>query len=388
MKKTNIFLYILLMVLLTAFFLYVSERIMLHEEALSKEEVVKTDCHDRELINEQLYFARQTAITEAVSIISPTVVSVNVWRTQVIRRNPFHDDWILEFFGVPRTREVQSIGSGVLFTDDGFILTNAHVVEEASQIKIVMYNGVEYDALLIGIDSLHDIAVIKIECEDLPHAKLGTSSDLIIGEWSIAVGNPYGFLMKDSKPSVSVGVISASNRNFIDRQNQKIFRGMIQTDAAINPGNSGGPLVNIYGEVIGINSFLLTDSGGSVGVGFAIPIDRVKKIADELITYGRIRDTYYGFKIQEITPFIVSYLNLDSSDGVVVSTIDQNGPAQDAGLRRGDIITMINEINVRDSSDVEIGISDTAPGDTLSIRILRDGSELEVTLTTGEYIGF
>ena len=386
MSKTGVCFVILFAVLINTFMLYFYDKNLRSREVITalqnlphKNFINKYD--DSEIIS----LTRQTVITEAVSIISPAVVSVNVWRTQVVRRNPFHDDWIFDFFGVPRTREVQSIGSGVLFTDNGYIITNAHVVESASDIKIVMYDATEYDANLVGIDSVHDIAIIKINGRNLPHAILGTSSDLMIGEWSIAVGNPYSFLMKDSKPSVSVGVISALNRNFNDRSDSRVFRGMIQTDAAINPGNSGGPLVNIFGEVIGINSFILTETGGSVGIGFAIPIDRVRKIAEELITYGRTREAYFGFRIQEITPFIASYLNLKSLDGVIISNIDQNGPAHNAGLRRGDIITIINEINIRNSLDAELGVSDSAPGDTLMIRIIREGKELDIHLTAGEY---
>ena len=386
MKKRGYFLIVLITVVITTALLYFYDRYYRHDIAtVVLQRTSFWDTFYRNKVNEDLSFERQTAITRAVSVIAPTVVSVNVWKQNRHGLHPFHEDWILEYVDEPLTREVQNIGSGVLFTNDGYIITNAHVIENAIHIKVVLHDAVEYDASLIGVDSVHDIAIIKIDSRNLPYAILGTSSDLMVGEWSIAVGNPYGFLMKDSKPSVSVGVISAANRNFIDRQESRIFRGMIQTDAAINPGNSGGPLVNIYGEVIGINTFLLTDMGTSVGVGFAIPIDRVKKIAEELITYGRTRGAYLGFMIQEITPFIASYLHLRNLDGVIISTIDQNGPAQNAGLRRGDIITMINEINIRDSSDVEIGVSDTSPGDTLSLRIIRDGREVDILLAAGEY---
>ena len=253
-------------------------------------------------------------------MIENAVVSVNVMKRQYVRSNPFFDDAFFDFFGGIREREVQSIGSGVIFSEDGYLLTNAHVVDGATKIKVVLPDGRETDAKLIGIDTVHDIAVVKCNEKSLPMAKLGKSDDLIIGEWVIAAGNPYGYLMKDSKPSVSVGVISAINRNFVQKADGKVYKGMIQTDTAINPGNSGGPLVNINGEVIGINSFILSESGGSVGIGFAIPIDRVKKIAEELIKYGQIREAYFGFKVQDLSRMIVSYLNLDSMDGLLFQT--------------------------------------------------------------------
>ncbi|HOE91525.1 MAG TPA: trypsin-like peptidase domain-containing protein, partial [Candidatus Cloacimonadota bacterium] len=252
-------------------------------------------------------------------------------------------------------------------------------------IKVVLPDGREVDGRLIGVDSVHDIAVVKCNEKNLPVAMLGRSDDLIIGEWVIAVGNPYGFLMKDSKPSVSVGVISAINRNFVQKNDGKVYKGMIQTDTAINPGNSGGPLVNINGEVIGINSFILSESGGSVGIGFAIPIDRVKKITEELIKYGQIREAYFGFKVQDLTPMIVSYLNLKSSDGVIVSAVDKAGPAIKAGLIKGDVINSINGAVINNTNDAELAVSDISPGDKVKINIIRDGKITSLDLVAGEY---
>jgi serine protease Do len=331
-------------------------------------------------VNETVYAGRRTAITAAVEVIEPTVVSVNVLKSVVVRRHSFFDAYFQDFFGIPLRREVSSIGSGVLISNDGYIITNSHVVEGATQIKVVMNNSTEFDAILVGIDSVHDLAVIKIEGTDLPYAKLGTSADLLIGEWSIAVGNPYGFLMKDSKPSVSVGVISALDRNFTNPRENKIYKGMIQTDAAINPGNSGGPLVNVHGEVVGINSFIFSESGGSVGIGFAIPIDRAKRIVDELIEHGMIREAYFGFKIQDLTPMIANHLKLNNLDGVIISNVDNNGPANSAGLKRGDIIVRINEIIIRNSADAELAVSDISPGDEVVIAIKREGKDIEMRL--------
>jgi len=226
--------------------------------------------------------SRQNAITNAVKLVEPAVVSVNVIKTEVVRgASPFGFGFF-DFFGSPMQRQVQSIGSGIIYDPEGYLITNAHVVSGATQIKVVLPDKREFDAGIVGMDQIHDIAKLKISGNKLPYAKLGNSADLIIGEWSIALGNPYGFLMNDSKPSVSVGVISALNRSFAPRQDRHDYKSMIQTDAAINPGNSGGPLANINGEVIGINTFIFSENGGNVGIGFAIPINTVKAILNNI----------------------------------------------------------------------------------------------------------
>lgn len=230
-------------------------------------------------INKTDIATRSNAITAAVEAVEPAVVSVNVIKTEVIRRGGPFGFGFFDFFGsIPMQRQVQSIGTGVIYDPQGYIITNAHVVSGATDIKVVLPDKREFDARVVGADESRDIAKLKIDGARLPHAKLGTSKNLIIGEWSIALGNPYGFLMNDSKPSVSVGVISAVNRSFSPREDGRVYRNMIQTDAAINPGNSGGPLTNINGEVIGINTFIFSENGGNIGIGFAIPIDTVKSI--------------------------------------------------------------------------------------------------------------
>ena len=222
---------------------------------------------------------RINSITEAVKAVEPAVVSINVIKTEYVRaRSPFGFGFF-DFFGfAPMMRQVESIGSGVIYDPKGYIITNAHVVSGATQIKVILPDKREYEGVIAGIDEIHDVAKLKINGNNLPVARLGNSNDLIIGEWSIAVGNPYGFLMNDSKPSVSVGVISAVSRNFAARTDKREYKSMIQTDAAVNPGNSGGPLVNINGEVVGINTFIFSESGGNIGIGFALPINSVKTI--------------------------------------------------------------------------------------------------------------
>lgn len=219
---------------------------------------------------------RENDVTEAVRAVEPAVVSINVTQTQIVRGYSGFG-WFDFFGGMPMERQVQSIGSGVIYDPSGYIVTNAHVVNGAIEIKVILPDKREFDAKLVGIDDTHDIAKLKISGSNLPHATLGRSTDIIIGEWAIALGNPYGMLMSDSKPTVSLGVISATNRSF-EPQEGRSYRGMIQTDAAVNPGNSGGPLVNIRGEVIGINTFIISQSGGNIGIGFAIPAEQVKQI--------------------------------------------------------------------------------------------------------------
>ena len=226
---------------------------------------------------------RINSITEAVKAVEPAVVSINVIKTEYVRAASPFGFGFFDFFGsIPLLRQVESIGSGVIYDSNGYIITNAHVVSSAAQIKVILPDKREFSGTVAGIDDIHDIAKVKINGNKLPAAQLGNSNDLITGEWSIALGNPYGFLLNDSKPSVSVGVISAINRNFAARQDRREYKAMIQTDAAINQGNSGGPLVNINGEVVGINTFILSESGGNIGIGFAIPINSVKNILVKL----------------------------------------------------------------------------------------------------------
>lgn len=338
-------------------------------------------------MSRQYFVSRRNAVTNAVSLVENSVVSINVIKTQVVRRytNPFENPFFGFFdFYTPYRREVQSIGSGVIYTVDGYIVTNSHVVEGATQIKVILNDGRQYDADIVGLDTMHDIAVLKIDEDNLPAAEFVSSSDLIIGETVAAIGNPYGFLIKDSKPSVSVGVVSAYDRNFAENRDGKIYRRMIQTDAAINPGNSGGPLINILGEVIGLNTFIFSESGGSIGIGFAIPVDRVKNIAQEIIKYGRRRQIWFGFRIQELNPMIASYLNLSDLNGVIVSFIETNSPSERAGLRRGDIITQINDYPISNIDDAEIAISELTVGDLITFNVLRANRKIQIKMVAQE----
>jgi len=345
--------------------------------------------NDRVKKNRSLEYSRENAITKAVELVRPSVVSVNVIKTEVIRNNRFNsfffDDFFRDFFPRQYERKVQNLGSGVIISEDGYIITNSHVVKGATKIKVILSDGSNLEAKLVGNDDKNDIAVIKVSGKNLPYAKLGRSDDIIIGEWTIAMGNPFGYLIKDSKPTVTVGVVSAVDRNFHISDDNRVYKKMIQTDAAINPGNSGGPLINVNGEVIGINTFIFTKSGGSIGIGFAIPVDRVRSIANEIIKYGKIRPIWFGFKVQDITPAIAYNLGLKSSQGVLVSYIEKDGPAEEAGLKRGDIITKINNQIINNADDAEIAVSDVRVGEELKIEIIRDGKKETKELITKEY---
>src|SRR5690606_6789773 len=240
--------------------------------------------------------SRRTAITNAAERVAPAVVTV---QTETVEQVPV-DMFEMMFGGRTAQRARAGIGSGFIVRDDGVIVTNAHVVSGASSVTVALRDGTTYDATLVGQDDQNDLAVLRIQADNLPVAPLGTSSNLIVGEWSIAIGNPFGFVLGNSEPSVSVGVISAVGRNITARGEggAGVYLDMVQTDAAINPGNSGGPLVNANGEVIGVNSSIYSPSGGSVGLGFAIPIDRTMRIVEDLLAHGRVRQPWIGIQLQ------------------------------------------------------------------------------------------
>jgi serine protease Do len=342
---------------------------------------------------DEITTSRRSAIVRAAEHVGPAVVSITVIQTRVYTtsprspfRDPFFDQFFRDFFGERRyVEKVPSLGSGVILTRDGLIVTNEHVVRDGTEIKVTLTDGRQFDAELVASEREYDLALLKINGEDLPFAELGDPDSIIIGEWAIAIGNPFGYLLEDAHPTVTVGVVSALNRNVkTSEEVAGVYRDMIQTDAAINPGNSGGPLVNSLGQVIGINTFIITQSGGSMGIGFAIPADRVRFIIDEVAKYGRIREIWIGLLVQEITPLIARSLGLQSTDGVIVSHIDEGSPAQGAGLRRGDIIVNVNREAVRDYDSARKAIFGARVGDVLDFVIRRDGARRTISITVEE----
>ncbi len=312
---------------------------------------------------------RETAVVRAAERVSPSVVTVNVIRTQQVRlRDPF-DDFFGGFFGPQRSRtqarRVPSLGSGFVVDDRGTILTNDHVVRGAERILVTLPDGRDVEARLIGTDEATDVAVLAVELPDLPVAPLGTTSDLMIGEWVVAFGNPFGNLISNPEPTATVGVISALGRHVVPSQEDRgFYLGMIQTDAAINPGNSGGPLVNALGEVVGMNASIFSRGGGSEGVGFAIPIERVLRIADDLIEHGEVRRAWVGLDVEpeEADEF-------GRTRGVRVSRVSQGSPADRAGLRSGQRLTVANERRLVSPLDFEALLLDLRVGDELWIQV-------------------
>jgi serine protease Do len=352
------------------------------------------DIPDQVNRQDQIYFSRQNAITQAVSKVTPAVVSVNVTKiNEYVQRNPyasdpFFRDFFPEFYSDRVFRQqVQSIGSGFIISEDGYIITNEHVVgKNAEEVIIAMNDGAEYTAKIVGQDHVADVALLKIDKNGLPFLRLGDSGKIIIGEWAIALGNPFGLFQK-SNPTVTVGVISAVDRDFSPTEG-RIYEDMIQTDAAINQGNSGGPLCNADGDVIGINTFIYTgdnQSSGSVGVGFAIPSNHIARLLDDLKKRkDRSADTniWIGMYVSNLNRYLARQLGFSSTNGVYVKRLDRNSPADKAGIELGDIITAINNYPVSGFNDAEqvVMSSDLRVGDKMNVKIWRQGRELQVTL--------
>ncbi len=337
---------------------------------------------------ESIETSRRNAIVVAAEEVGPAVVSINVLQTQVVRsRNPFFfDDFWNDFF-YPRSykREVQSLGSGFIISDEGHILTNEHVVRGAEVITVILEDGRELEATVLGLDRKTDLAILKVEAENLPTTLLGSSRNLLIGEWAIAIGNPFGYLLDDTQPTVTVGVISAVERDIkIARGEESIFADMIQTDASINPGNSGGPLVNSRGEVIGVNTFIFTKSGGSLGMGFAIPIDRAKRVYREILQYHKVRIPWIGIHPQDLTPSLRKGLNIDENGwgGVIVADVENGSPAHGAGIVRGDVIMAINDEPIRSAQDWEGILLDVQVDNKILLDVFREGRHRDVELLT------
>ena len=341
-----------------------------------------------EHVDGEIGASRRTAITRAVESASPAVVSVNVIEVHnvVQRANPLQE-W---FYGrrIPDRvyqQQVQAVGSGFIISPDGYIVTNDHVAGNATKITIAFADGVQLPATLIGSDPETDIALLKVEPENgpLPFLAFEENGEPVVGEWAIALGNPFG-LFEAADPSVTVGVVSAVGRDF-PAQSGRTFRDMIQTDAAINSGNSGGPLVDALGRVIGMNTFIYSRSGGSVGLGFAVPSWRIQRVVHELKTNGEVdRDFYTGFDVRPVTPRIAQALGLAEARGLIVASVEDRSPAASAGLQPYDIIVRIADEPVPDVSEVRSYVRDrlidNRIGDTIRLGVVRDGETLDLNL--------
>ncbi len=332
--------------------------------------------------------SRQTVITSAIKKVGPSVACINVQKNVAYSMpDPFFN-----YFFPPEIYPMQSSGSGVVISPDGYVLTNTHVVEDASKITVTLSGGDEYDAEIIGVDKTSDLALLLLDGNNFPFAKMGDSDDLIIGEWVIALGNPFELFSISNQPTASVGIISANHMDFgVQKESGRVLQNMIQTDAAINPGNSGGPLVNAKGEIIGINTFIFTGSNynkGSIGIGFAIPINAAKRIAEELKTSGSIdRSFTTGLVVQPLNRSMIRYLNVPFRDGVIVVHVDKNSAAQKAGIIIGDIIVTAAGKKVNSPSDIRDSIAekDLRSGDKLKLKVYRDNGYINIRLKLGTY---
>lgn len=351
--------------------------------AAAVEDLLQTSA-SRDSVNETVHASRQNAITRTVALASPAVVGINVIGEQVVRyRSPFGDDpFFSQFFGDNYYRQkVQELGSGFIISPDGYILTNDHVAGNGKEITVTMTNGEKKRAQLIGTDAVSDIALLKIDGSNLPYLRLGNSNDVIIGEWAIAFGNPFGLFDLGDKPTVTVGVVSATGMN-LQAQEGRTYRGMIQTDAAINSGNSGGPLVNSDGEVIGVNAVIFTPNQGSIGLGFAIPINRVKEIVARLKKSGKVeREFWTGLEIQSVDNNLARYFGLRKAEGVIVSGVQRGSPGERAGFRAGDVIVDVGGEKVLDEEQLMGIVSDAKVGDVLVMKIIREKKQLTLNLT-------
>jgi len=339
--------------------------------------------NQKEKNNDEINNSRRNVITETVKNVSPAVVGINVIEIREYR-NPFSsffdDPFFQRFFGNRGNynQQVKELGSGYIISSDGYIVTNDHVAGNASKITITLTDGRSFDAKIIGTDQASDICLLKIDGNDLPFVKLGNSDDVIIGEWVIALGNPFGLFELNDKPTVTVGVISASGMN-LDAINDRYYLNMIQTDASINGGNSGGPLVNGDGEVIGMNTLIFTAGGnnGSIGLGFAIPINKVKRIVEELKEKGSIdRNFEIGLRIQSIDDGVATYYHLQSTKGVIVTKVYPNTPAEKGGIEVGDIILEVEGYRINDENTMFSVFHEFRTGQTITLKIIRDNKEI------------
>jgi len=332
--------------------------------------------------------SQATSYAPIVKKVAPSVV--NIYSTKTIRVRPvpfpfFDDPFFRWFFGEdeiqryrqPRTERAQNLGSGVIVTEDGYILTNTHVVEGADEVKVALADGKrEYAAKIVGTDPQTDVAVLKVEAQDLPAITLGDSDKLEVGDVVLAIGNPFGV-----GQTVTKGIVSAKRRGGFGLLEYEDF---IQTDAAINPGNSGGALVDAQGRLVGINTFIFSRSGGSQGVGFAIPINLARSVMDRLIKYGKVSRGYLGVWLQEITADLMKEFNIPESTGALVADVDPNTPAEDAGLKPGDVIIEFDGKKVKDRQHLQFMVAETPPKKKVTLKIIRDGKEKTLTVTLGE----
>src|ERR1043165_3018754 len=320
--------------------------------------------------------ARRTPVVVGAHAVLPAVVNIQTEAT--IRRreiDPFFDPFGI-FGGGNREYHTQSLGSGFVWSSDGIIVTNNHVVEGASSISVNFNDGSKLDAKLIGVDPDSDVAVLRVNAKNLATAPIGTSSDLMIGETVVAVGNPFGL-----SGSVTTGVVSALGRSVPSKEQGRTFTDFIQTDASINPGNSGGPLLNIEGKVIGINTAIYVNAQG---IGFAIPVDRARKVVQDILRYGQVRNAWIGAVTSTLTPEEAKRTGASARSGALVSRVFGGSPAAAAGLQQGDVITAVNGHGVDSRESFSTLTATASPGQSVALTVMRGGATRNVSVRPAE----
>ncbi|MEM7046119.1 MAG: DegQ family serine endoprotease [Pseudomonadota bacterium] len=325
--------------------------------------------------------AQPRDFTELSKRLTPSVVFISTGQTitQQAQPNPFRGTPFEEFFEQqqgPQERELQGLGSGFVISSQGHIITNNHVIDQADTITVILHDDTELEAQVVGVDPRTDVAVLKVD----PPASLtpltwGDSSDVQVGEWVLAIGNPFGF-----GGTVTAGIVSAIAR----RNLAQGYVDFIQTDASINRGNSGGPLFNMQGEVIGVNTWIASPSGGSVGLGFAIPSNIVREVAQQMIEFGRTRRGWLGVRIQSVDEALAEKLQLESPKGALISSVMDDSPAQAAGIQAGDVVIRLNDREIPDNWYFQRWIGEAGPGARVNLTIWRDGQSLELIVTLGD----
>lgn len=337
---------------------------------------------DQEFIQQDISTSRGTIITKTAAEVSPAVVGINVTEIRQVR-DIFSSDPLYRYFFGDRVynQQIKNLGSGVIISPDGYVLTNDHVAGNAVEAIVTMTDGSQHEAKIVGSDPSSDICLLKIQGNNFPYVKMGDSDNIMIGEWVIALGNPFGLFDINDQPTVTVGVVSAKGMN-LGAQENRYYVNMIQTDAAINTGNSGGPLVNAFGELIGMNTLIYTaGSVGNIGLGFAIPINKIKRVIDELKSNGKVdRDFWTGLSIQTIDQAIAKAYDLKSMRGVIVTQVQRNSPAERAGLKVYDIIIGINNFKINNETTMIGKLQEFRPGDVLDMKVIRDGKQSTLKL--------
>ena len=324
------------------------------------------------------------SFTGAAAAATPTVVHIKSNMIVQSRRrslfsDPFFDDF---FFGQPRSRQAQASGSGVITSPDGYIVTNNHVVENATSIEVALYDGRSYTAQLVGTDPSTDLALLKIDGDEFPYLPFGNSDEVQVGEWVLAVGNPFNL-----SSTVTAGIVSAKARNINILKGQSAIESFIQTDAAVNPGNSGGALVNSRGELIGINTAIASPTGAYSGYSFAVPVEIVKKVVQDLMVHGVVQRAYLGADMIELNADIAKKLDVSQTQGVYLREVSPEGSAAQAGLQPGDIIVAVEGKELRNAAELQEYIGRKRPGDGIQATIARGNRQMDVMIQLQNYFG-